>query len=145
MSLSVEEILKATKVGSFKEREGVFFEGVFDGFRTSGRKNFSCPERRPLRWAMPMLGGSRQKGRGCPIEEPRVDDFRWNGYRSQTVIAVKDSLRALGDLARARRRKICEPIVAILEAMGKQRPRRWLPGVSGLACPFSRRKETLNN
>jgi UDP-N-acetylmuramoyl-tripeptide--D-alanyl-D-alanine ligase len=48
-----------------------------------------------------------------------VSDFRWNGDRSKTVITVRDTLQALGDLARSRRRRYGPTVVGITGSNGK--------------------------
>jgi UDP-N-acetylmuramoyl-tripeptide--D-alanyl-D-alanine ligase len=86
-----------------------------------------------------------KRAAGVLIEETRVGDFRWNGYRSQTVIAVKDSLQALGDLARARRRRYGTPLVAITGSNGKTTTKEMIAGCLGTRLPILKTKGNFNN
>jgi UDP-N-acetylmuramyl pentapeptide synthase len=120
VSLTVEEILKATEGRLIQGGRGAFFEGVSTDSRAIKEKELFIALR-GIRfdghaYALEALD---KKAAGVLIEETRVGDFRWNGYRNQAVIAVKDSLRALGDLARARRRRYGTPLVAITGSNGK--------------------------
>ena len=146
MSLSVEEILKATEGRLVQGKRGVFFEGVSTDSRTIREKELFIALR-GIRfdghaYALEALD---KRAAGVLIEETRVGDFRWNGYRSQTVIAVKDSLQALGDLARARRRRYGTPLVAITGSNGKTTTKEMIAGCLGTRLPILKTKGNFNN
>jgi len=79
------------------------------------------------------------------IEEDKVRDIRWNGYRPSTVIAVKDTLRALGDIARERRRKYETPVVALTGSNGKTTTKDMISACLETAFPVLKTKGNLNN
>ncbi len=146
MNLSVEEILKATEGRLIQGEREAFFEGVSTDSRAIKEKELFIALR-GIRfdghaYALEALD---KKAAGVLIEETRVGDFRWNGYRNQTVIAVKDSLRALGDLARARRRRYGTPLVAITGSNGKTTTKEMVAACLGTRLPILKTKGNFNN
>ena len=146
MSLSVEEILKATEGRLVQGKRGVFFEGVSTDSRTIREKElFIALRGNRFDGHTYALEALDRRAAGVLIEETRVGDFRWNGYRSQAVIAVRDSLQALGDLARARRRKYGTPLVAITGSNGKTTTKEMVAGCLGTRLPILKTKGNFNN
>jgi UDP-N-acetylmuramoyl-tripeptide--D-alanyl-D-alanine ligase len=146
VSLSVEEILKATEGRLVQGKRGVFFEGVSTDSRTIREKElFIALRGNRFDGHTYALEALDRRAAGVLIEETRVGDFRWNGYRSQAVIAVRDSLQALGDLARARRRKYGTPLVAITGSNGKTTTKEMVAGCLGTRLPILKTKGNFNN
>jgi UDP-N-acetylmuramoyl-tripeptide--D-alanyl-D-alanine ligase len=82
---------------------------------------------------------------GVMIEEEKVGDIRWNGYRSRAVIVVKDTLNALGDLARDRRRKYNTPVVALTGSNGKTTTKEMISACLETTFPILKTRENFNN
>ena len=146
MSFSLEEILKATEGRLVQGEGGAFFGGVSTDSRAIKEKELFVALR-GIRfdghaYALEALD---KRAAGVLIEETRVGDFRWNGYRSQAVIAVKDSLRALGDLARARRRRYGTPLVAITGSNGKTTTKEMVAACLGTRLPILKTRGNFNN
>jgi UDP-N-acetylmuramoyl-tripeptide--D-alanyl-D-alanine ligase len=79
------------------------------------------------------------------IEEDKAGDIRWNGYRSRAVIAVKDTLYALGDIARNWRRKYGTPMVALTGSNGKTTTKEMIAACLSSTFPVVKTKGNLNN
>lgn len=120
MILSTGEVLRATGGTLLQGGREAFFNGVSTDSRTVGEGELFIALKGAHfdghRFASEAL---ERKAGGVMIEEERGGDIRWNGYRPKAVITVKDTLRALGDLARERRRKFGTPLVALTGSNGK--------------------------
>ena len=79
------------------------------------------------------------------IEEEKVGDIRWNGYRSRAVIAVEDTLSALGDIARSWRSKYDTPLVALTGSNGKTTTKEMIAACLETTFPILKTKGNLNN
>ena len=101
MILTIEEVLKATGGKLLQGRGNLLFQGVSTDSRTVAEGELFVALKGPRfdghHYAVEALA---KKAGGVLIEEDQVGDIRWNGYRSRAVIAVKDTLSALGDMAR---------------------------------------------
>jgi UDP-N-acetylmuramoyl-tripeptide--D-alanyl-D-alanine ligase len=86
-----------------------------------------------------------KKAGGVVVEEDQVGDIRWNGYRPRAVIAVKDTLRALGDLAHDRRRKYGTPVVALTGSNGKTTTKEMISACLETTFPILKSAGNLNN
>jgi UDP-N-acetylmuramoyl-tripeptide--D-alanyl-D-alanine ligase len=91
------------------------------------------------------LKAMEKKAGGVLIEEDRAGDIRWNGYRPKAVIVVKDTLRALGDLARDRRRKYRTPVVALTGSNGKTTTKEMISACLETTFPILKTEANLNN
>jgi UDP-N-acetylmuramoyl-tripeptide--D-alanyl-D-alanine ligase len=120
VTFTVEEVLEATDGRLLQGEKGVLFQGVSTDSRTVRQGELFIALRGPRfdghHYALDALG---KEAGGILIEEKRARDFRWNGDRSKTVIAVRDTLQALGDLARSRRKRYGPTVVAITGSNGK--------------------------
>jgi UDP-N-acetylmuramoyl-tripeptide--D-alanyl-D-alanine ligase len=120
VTFTVEEVLEATDGKLLQGEKGVLFQGVSTDSRTlrQGELFIALKGGRfdGHHYALDALG---KDAGGILIEEKRVRDFRWNGDRSKTVITVRDTLQALGDLARSRRRRYGPTVVGITGSNGK--------------------------
>ncbi len=120
MTFTVEEVLEATDGKLLQGERSALFQGVSTDSRTvrQGELFIALKGGRfdGHQYALEALG---KEAGGVLIEEKRVGDFRWNGDRSKTVITVRDTLQALGDLARSRRRRYGPTVVGVTGSNGK--------------------------
>jgi UDP-N-acetylmuramoyl-tripeptide--D-alanyl-D-alanine ligase len=146
VSFSVEEVLKTTEGKLVQGKRGAFFQGVSTDSRTIKEKELFIALRGlhfdGHAYALEALD---KRAAGVLIEETKAGDFRWNGYRTQAVIAVRDSLQALGDLARARRRRYGTPLVAITGSNGKTTTKEMVAACLGTRLPILKTKGNFNN
>jgi UDP-N-acetylmuramoyl-tripeptide--D-alanyl-D-alanine ligase len=143
--LTIEEVLRAT---SGKLLQGS--ENVFQGLSTDSRTVVEGELFIALKGARfdghhYALDALKKKAGGVLIEEERVGDIRWNGYRSRAVIAVKDTLAALGEIARSWRRKYKTPVVALTGSNGKTTTKEMIAACLETTFPILKTKENLNN
>jgi UDP-N-acetylmuramoyl-tripeptide--D-alanyl-D-alanine ligase len=117
---SVEEVLKATEGALVQGTKGALFQGICTDSRTVRDGDLFVALKGVHfdghDYAMEAL---RKKAGGVLVEEGKVKAFQWNGYHSRVVIAVKDTLQALGDLALSRRRRYAPSVVGITGSNGK--------------------------
>jgi UDP-N-acetylmuramoyl-tripeptide--D-alanyl-D-alanine ligase len=144
--LFVEEVLRATG-GKLLQGEGnVSFRGISIDSRTIVEGDLFIALKGPRfdghHYALEAL---RKKAGGVVIEEDKAGDFRWNGYRPRVVVAVKDSLQALGDLARERRRKYRTPLVALTGSNGKTTTKEMMSACLETTFPILKTEGNLNN
>jgi UDP-N-acetylmuramoyl-tripeptide--D-alanyl-D-alanine ligase len=120
VTFTVEEVLEATDGKLLQGEKSVLFQGVSTDSRTvrQGELFIALKGGRfdGHHYALEAFG---KEAGGILIEEKKATDFRWNGDRSKTVIAVRDTLQALGDLARSRRRRYGPTVVGITGSNGK--------------------------
>lgn len=146
MSLSTEEILRATGGTLLQGEVNACFRGISIDSRTVAEGELFI-----------ALKGARfdghsfarealeKKAAGVMIEGGRKDEVHWNGYRSKAVILVEDTLRALGDLARARRRKFGTPLVALTGSNGKTTTKEMIAACLEILFPVLKTKGNFNN
>jgi len=105
MILTLEEVLKVTRGSLIQGGSRVLRSGEFLRIRERLPKGPFIALKGLASMVISMLWRPSKKSRRVLIEEDKVGDLRWNGDRSKAVIAVKDTLSALGDIARDWRRK----------------------------------------
>ncbi len=146
MTFSTEEVLKATGGRLLQGEEGIAFREISTDSRTVGEGDLFIALKGQRfdghHFVMEVL---EKKAGGVVIEEEKVGDMRWNGYRFRTVIAVKDTLRALGDLARERRRKFGIPVVALTGSNGKTTSKEMIFSCLETTFPVLKTEGNLNN
>ena len=146
MTLSLEEILRATGGALPQGDPNVHFKGISTDSRTVGEGELFFALKGVHfdghRFAQEAL---EKKAAGVVIEEERKGDVRWNGYRSKVVILVKDTLRALGDLARERRRRFGTPLVALTGSNGKTTTKEMIAACLETLFPVLKTKGNFNN
>ena len=146
MTLSLEEILRATGGALLQGDPNVHFKGISTDSRTVGEGELFFALKGVHfdghRFAQEAL---EKKAAGVVIEEERKGDVRWNGYRSKVVILVKDTLRALGDLARERRRRFGTPLVALTGSNGKTTTKEMIAACLETLFPVLKTKGNFNN
>ena len=146
MILTIEEVLKATG-GKLLQGEGnAFFQGISTDSRTVAEGElFIALKGSRFDGHHYALEALEKKAGGVVIEEDKVGDIRWNGYRSKAVIAVKDTLSALGDLAQDWRRKYRTPVVALTGSNGKTTTKEMIAACLETTFPILKTKGNLNN
>jgi UDP-N-acetylmuramoyl-tripeptide--D-alanyl-D-alanine ligase len=146
MTFSTEEVLKATGGKLLQGEEGIAFRGISTDSRTVGEGDlFIALKGERFDGHHFVIQVLEKKAGGVVIEEEKVGDMRWNGYRSRTVIAVKDTLRALGDLARERRRKFGIPVVALTGSNGKTTSKEMIFSCLETTFPVLKTEGNFNN
>ncbi len=146
MILTIEEVLKATGGKLLQGKENAFFHGISTDSRAVAEGELFVALKGSRfdghHYALEALG---KKVGGVLIEEEKIGDIRWNGYRSRAVIAVKDTLSALGDMARDWRRKYGTPVVALTGSNGKTTTKEMIAACLEMAFPILKTKGNLNN
>jgi UDP-N-acetylmuramoyl-tripeptide--D-alanyl-D-alanine ligase len=146
MILTLEEVLKVTRGSLIQGGAGTLFRGVSTDSRTVAEGDLFIALKGPRfdghHYALEALG---KKAGGVLVEEDKVGDIRWNGNRSKAVIAVKDTLSALGDIARDWRRKQGIPVVALTGSNGKTTTKEMIAACLETTFPVLRTKGNLNN
>ncbi len=79
------------------------------------------------------------------IEEDKVRRYSLEWLSPRAVIAVKDALHALGDIARERRRKYGTPVVALTGSNGKTTTKEMISACLETTFPVLKTKGNLNN
>jgi len=144
--LTLEEVLKATGGKLLQGERNTFFQGISTDSRTlSEGELFIALKGDRFDGHHFTLEVLEKKAGGVVIEEDRVGDIRWNGYRSRAVIAVKDTLSALGDLAHDWRRKYRTPVVALTGSNGKTTTKEMIAACLETTFPVLKTKGNLNN
>ena len=145
MIFSVEEVLRATG-GRLLRRGDDAFQGVSTDSRTIGEGELYIALKGPRfdghHFALEAL---EKKAGGVIIEEERAGDIHWNGHSSRTIILVQDTLRALGDLARERRRRYQTPVVALTGSNGKTTSKEMIAACLETTFPILKNRGNWNN
>jgi len=146
MILTIEEVLKITRGNLVQGGENTSFQGVSTDSRTVAEGDLFIALKGPRfdghAYALEALG---RKAGGVLVQEDKVGDIRWNGNRSKPVIAVKDTLSALGDIARGWRRKHRIPVVALTGSNGKTTTKEMIGACLETTFPILKTKGNLNN
>ncbi len=146
MILTVEEVLRATGGTLLQGKGDSSFQGISTDSRTVAEGELFIALKGPRfdghHYALEAL---RKKAGGVLVEKEKVGDIRWNGYRSRAVIAVDDTLAALGDMARDWRRKHNTPLVALTGSNGKTTTKEMVAACLETAFPVVKTKGNLNN
>ncbi len=146
MILTVEEVLRATGGILLQGKGDSSFQGISTDSRTVTEGELFIALKGPRfdghHYALEAL---RKKAGGVLVEKGRIGDIRWNGYRARAVIAVDDTLAALGDMAREWRRKHNTPLVALTGSNGKTTTKEMIAACLETAFPVLKTKGNLNN
>jgi UDP-N-acetylmuramoyl-tripeptide--D-alanyl-D-alanine ligase len=144
--LTIEEVLRATGGKLLQGKENAFFQGISTDSRTvAGGELFIALKGARFDGHHYAAEALKKKAGGVLIEEDKAGDIRWNGYRSRAVIAVKDTLFALGDIARNWRRKYGTPMVALTGSNGKTTTKEMIAACLSSTFPVVKTKGNLNN
>jgi UDP-N-acetylmuramoyl-tripeptide--D-alanyl-D-alanine ligase len=147
MTFTVEEVLRATGGRLIQGRgEGILFRGVSTDSRTLLEEElFIALRGTRFNGHDFALEALKKRASGVIVEEERVKEIQWNGDPSKVVIAVKDTLQALGDLARERRRKYRTPVVGITGSNGKTTTKEMMAACLKTTFPVLKTEGNLNN
>jgi UDP-N-acetylmuramoyl-tripeptide--D-alanyl-D-alanine ligase len=146
MTFSMEEVLKATGGRLLQGEEIACFQGIStDSRKIAEGELFIALKGDHFDGHHFALEALEKKAGGVVIGEDRARDIRWNGYRPRAVIAVKDTLRALGDIARERRRKYQTPVVALTGSNGKTTTKDMISACLETTFPVLKTEGNLNN
>jgi UDP-N-acetylmuramoyl-tripeptide--D-alanyl-D-alanine ligase len=144
--LTIEEVLRATGGKLLQGKENAFFQGISTDSRTIAEGElFIALKGSRFDGHHYALEALEKKAGGVLIEEDKVGDIRWNGCRSRAVIAVKDTLDALGDIARDWRCKYGIPVVALTGSNGKTTTKEMMAACLETTFPILKTKGNLNN
>ncbi|MFB3884416.1 MAG: UDP-N-acetylmuramoyl-tripeptide--D-alanyl-D-alanine ligase [Thermodesulfobacteriota bacterium] len=146
MTITIEEVLRATG-GRLLQGEGrAFFQGISTDSRSVTEGELFVALKGPRfdghHFALKAL---EKRAGGVLVEEDQAKDIRWNGYRPKAVIAVKDTLKALGDIAREKRQRYRTPVVALTGSNGKTTTKEMVSACLETTFPVLKTKENLNN
>jgi UDP-N-acetylmuramoyl-tripeptide--D-alanyl-D-alanine ligase len=146
MTFSLEEVLKATGGRLLQGEERTLFRGISTDSRTIAEGElFIALKGDRFDGHHYALEALKKKAGGVVIEEDKIRDIRWNGYRPSAVIAVKDTLRALGDIAQERRRTYRTPVIALTGSNGKTTTKEMISASLETTFPVLKTKGNLNN
>jgi UDP-N-acetylmuramoyl-tripeptide--D-alanyl-D-alanine ligase len=144
--LTIDEVLKVTGGKLLQGKGDSSFQGISTDSRTVAEGELFVALKGPRfdghHFALEAL---RKKAAGVLIEEGKVGDIRWNGYRSRAVIAVEDTLSALGNIAQGWRRKYDTPLVALTGSNGKTTTKEMIAACLETTFPILKTKGNLNN
>jgi UDP-N-acetylmuramoyl-tripeptide--D-alanyl-D-alanine ligase len=144
--LSVDTVLKATGGELFQGEKEISFQRISTDSRTVGKGDlFVALKGDRFDGHLYALEALDKGAEGVLVEEDRVGEIRWNGYRERAVIMVKESLHALGDLARERRRAFRTPVVALTGSNGKTTTKEMIAACLETAFPILKTQGNLNN
>jgi len=144
--LQIQEVLKATGGKLLQGEKLATFPGISTDSRTVAEGElFIALKGSRFNGHHYAIEALEKKAGGVIIEEDKVGDLRWNGYRPRAVIVVKDTLMALGDMARDWRRKYRTPVVALTGSNGKTTTKELIAACLGTTFPILKTKGNLNN
>lgn len=146
MTFHIEEILKATGGRVLQGGNQIVFPSISTDSRTvtEGALFIALRGQRfdGHHYAIEAL---EKRAGGVMIEERRAGDIRWNEYQTRPVIVVRDTLQALGDIARDRRRKFGIPVVALTGSNGKTTTKEMIAACLETSFPTLKTQGNLNN
>ena len=146
MTFILEEVLKATGGRLLQGKEKTSFRGISTDSRTVAEGElFIALKGERFDGHQFAIEALKKGAGGVIIEADKVRDIRWNGYRPSAVIAVKDALHALGDIAQERRRRFGTPVVALTGSNGKTTTKEMISVCLETAFPVLKTKGNLNN
>ncbi|MBM4295860.1 MAG: UDP-N-acetylmuramoyl-tripeptide--D-alanyl-D-alanine ligase [Deltaproteobacteria bacterium] len=147
---TILEILEATKGSLVQPGEFAGFTGVTTDSRTCQAGDLFIPLKGDNFDGHRFIPGALRRGaRGLLVETNNVEQAE--AIVSQVippevaVIAVPDTLTALGDLARAWRRRFAIPVVALTGSCGKTTTKEMTAAVLGRAYRVLKNTMNLNN
>ena len=146
MTFHIDEILNATGGKLLQGRGDAIFQAISTDSRTvtEGALFIALKGERfdGHHYAIEAL---KRKAGGVLIEEDKAGDIRWNGYQTKPVIAVKDTLHALGDIAMNRRRKFGMPVIALTGSNGKTTTKEMISACLETTFSVLKTKGNFNN
>lgn len=146
MIFQIEEILRATGGRLIQGYENTIFHGISTDSRTLQPGELFIPLKGARYDGHDFLREAlEKKASGVLVEEEKVGDFRWNGYRSKAVISVRDTLRALGDIAKYRRGKFKSKVIGLTGSNGKTTSKEMISVCLEITYKTLKTEGNLNN
>jgi len=146
MKIICEDVLKATSGNLIQGDRNQYFTGICtDSRRIKEGELFVALKGPNFNGHNFALEALEKRAGGVMIEEERLNDFRWSLHPNKSVIAVKDTLQGLGDLARANRRKYNPTVIAITGSNGKTTTKEMISACLGSSFPILKTEGNLNN
>lgn len=146
MDIICEDVLKAVNGNLLQGDRKQYFTGIStDSRRIKDGELFVALKGPKFNGHNFALEALEKKAGGVMIEEERVHDFKWDVYRKRPVILVKDTLRALGDLARDWRRKYGTAVIAVTGSNGKTTTKEMIAACLESSIPTAKTEGNLNN
>jgi len=146
VTFHISEILKATGGKILQGGEQTVFHAISTDSRTMTEGDlFIALKGERFDGHHYAIEALEKRAGGVVIEEDRARDIRWNGYQTKPVIAVKDTLQALGDIARNQRRKFGVPVIALTGSNGKTTTKEMISACLETSFPVLKTKGNLNN
>jgi UDP-N-acetylmuramoyl-tripeptide--D-alanyl-D-alanine ligase len=146
LRLFVDDILRVTGGRLIQGEIQTFFEGVSTDSRTVKEGDlFVALKGDRFDGHAYALEALEKKAAGVLLEEEKAPPVAESRAPSKTVITVKDTLRALGDLAREHRRKVGTPVVALTGSNGKTTTKEMISACLETTIPVLKTKGNLNN
>jgi UDP-N-acetylmuramoyl-tripeptide--D-alanyl-D-alanine ligase len=146
MILRIEEVLRATGGRLLQGEAQASFQGISTDSRTVRAGELFVALKGPHFDGHHFAREALEKNAGgVLIEEDRAGDIRWNGYRPRAVIAVRDTLQALGDIAHDRRGRFRTPVIALTGSNGKTTTKEMISACLETKFPVLKTEGNLNN
>jgi UDP-N-acetylmuramoyl-tripeptide--D-alanyl-D-alanine ligase len=143
---TVQEVMEATGGSLLQGGKGLLLERVSTDSRTMQAGDlFVALKGDRFDGHSFVLEALEKKAGGVLVEEGAARGLRGNGDRTQAVIAVKDTLKALGDLARQTRRKYRTPVIALTGSNGKTTAKEMISACLATTLPLLKTQGNLNN
>ena len=143
--MTVEEVLHSTG-GRLLQGEGrILFTGVSTDSRAIQPGELFVALRGDRFDGHSFAQEALKRGGGVLVEAERAAGLSRNGDRTKAVIEVKDTLKALGDLARERRRKYGIPVIALTGSNGKTTTKEMISACLATTLPLLKTQGNLNN
>ncbi len=146
MNFSIDEVLSATGGKLLQGEKNILFQGISTDSRTIGEGELyfalTGPRFDGHHYALEAL---EKRAAGVVVEKTKARDIHWNGHQAKAIILVEDTLQALGDLARERRRKYPIPVVALTGSNGKTTSKEMIAACLETKFPVLKNRGNWNN
>jgi len=147
--LKVNELLKATGGCLISGRENIVIKGISIDSRTIKRGEAFIAIKGDNFDGHDFIAEAIKRGASCIIHEPRTTSClpagRNHEPRKSVFIEVKDTIRALGDIARFQRNKFDIPIIAVTGSNGKTTAKEMISWVLSKKFKVLKNEGTKNN
>jgi UDP-N-acetylmuramoyl-tripeptide--D-alanyl-D-alanine ligase len=138
----VNEILKATKGKLTSKKKGALIKGISTDSRTIRPKEAFIAIKGPNFDGHNFIDEAIKRGAGCVIYQSSVISHQLSDV---VFIKVKDTIKALGDIARFQREKFNIPIIAVTGSNGKTTTKEMIAWVLTKKFKVLKNEGTKNN
>lgn len=138
----VNELLKATGGRLIRGKKNIRVKSISIDSRTISRGEAFIAIRGNNFDGHDFIGGAIRKGASCVIHEPRTTD---HGLRNIVFIEVKDTIKALGAIARFQRKRFNIPFIAVTGTNGKTTAKEMIAWVLSKKFKVLKNEGTKNN